>query len=76
VRNRTTCWLLWSGLIVFGIVLGADAQTIHYIRTQKAHHAKMGFDEEFRRILEKHGISAEDFIRPLRGLSRGATGFC
>jgi hypothetical protein len=47
--------------------------TVHYINTQKEHHAKMGFDEEFRGFLEKHGISSEHFSRPLRGLARAIT---
>jgi len=27
-----------------------------YIRNQQAHHRKFSFEEEFRKLLEKHGV--------------------
>jgi putative transposase len=61
--RRSFAWQDAYGAFSIGISQVDD--TIRYINTQKEHHARIGFDEEFRRILEKHGISAEDFSRPL-----------
>src|SRR5262249_44589672 len=65
--RRNFAWQDAYGAFSIGISQVED--TIQYINTQKEHHAGMGFDEEMRRILEKHGISTEGFSRPLRGLS-------
>ncbi len=69
--RRSFAWQDAYGAFSIGISQVED--TIQYINTQKEHHAKIGFDEELRRILEKHEISADGFSRPLRGLSRAAT---
>jgi REP-associated tyrosine transposase len=69
--RRNFAWQDAYGAFSVGISQVED--TIQYINAQKEHHAKIGFDEELRRILEKHGISADGFSRPLRGLSRAAT---
>jgi putative transposase len=41
---------------VFSIGISQVKDTIRYINTQERHHAKFSFEEEFRRILARHGI--------------------
>ena len=40
----------------FSIGISQVERTIRYINNQTRHHAKVGFQEEFRQILERHGM--------------------
>jgi hypothetical protein len=38
----------------------AKESVISYIASQESHHRKMTFQEEFRSLLEKHGIAFDE----------------
>jgi REP element-mobilizing transposase RayT len=40
----------------FSVGISQQPDTIRYIGAQAEHHHKLGFDEEFRAFLKKHGI--------------------
>ena len=42
---------------VFSIGISQIKDTVRYINTQEQHHAKISFDEEFRRFLDRHGLT-------------------
>jgi len=42
---------------VFTIRISQVKDTIRYINTQEEHHTKISFAEEWRRILDRHGIA-------------------
>jgi len=50
-----------DGYGAFTIGISQLQTTIRYIDNQERHHARMSFDEELLRMLEKHGI------QPYRG---------
>jgi putative transposase len=53
-QARSFAWQDSYGAFSIGIAQVED--TIHYINTQEEHHRKLSFEEEFRRILGRHGI--------------------
>lgn len=57
--RRSFAWQDAYGVFTIGI--SQVKSTVGYINTQEQHHAKMSFAEEFRRILDRHGIA--DFTR-------------
>jgi REP element-mobilizing transposase RayT len=54
-ERRTFTWQDAYGAFTVGI--SQVETTVRYIQRQKQHHSKMTFEEEFRRILERHGIA-------------------
>ncbi len=52
--RRSFAWQDAYGAFTVGV--SQVKSTIQYIERQKQHHAKMTFADEFRRILERHGI--------------------
>ncbi|HLJ27306.1 MAG TPA: IS200/IS605 family transposase [Candidatus Angelobacter sp.] len=52
--KRTFAWQ--DGYGVFSIGISQVQRTIHYINHQKEHHMKVGFEDELKLILAKHGI--------------------
>ena len=42
---------------VFSIGISQMKDTVRYINTQEQHHAKFSFEEEFRRFLDRHGLT-------------------
>jgi len=44
----------------FTIGISQKASTVRYIRNQKKHHAKMNFAQEWKTILERHGLDADE----------------
>ena len=52
--GRLFAWQDAYGAFTIGV--SQIPATIRYIERQREHHAKRGFDEEFRTILRKHGI--------------------
>jgi putative transposase len=53
--GRAFAWQDAYGVFTIGISQVKD--TIRYINTQEEHHAKITFAEEWRRILDRHGIA-------------------
>ena len=49
-----------SGYGAFSVSQSAKESVICYIATQEIHHRKMTFQEEFRFLLEKHGIAFDE----------------
>jgi REP element-mobilizing transposase RayT len=45
-----------EGYGAFSVSASNLDQVIRYIQNQEAHHRKMGFEEEFRALLQKHGV--------------------
>jgi hypothetical protein len=43
-------------LVLVHIIFSTKESVISYIASQEIHHRKMTFQEEFRTLLEKHGI--------------------
>jgi putative transposase len=55
LRRRFFAWQDSYGVFTIGISQVRD--TIRYIDTQQRHHAKITFEEEFRRFLHRHGLT-------------------
>ena len=49
-----------AGYGAFTVSASAVPDVARYIRNQKKHHKSMSFEEEFRALLEKHGIEFDD----------------
>ena len=45
-----------QGYGAFSVSKSNIAAVVRYIQNQEKHHKKMGFEEEFKALLEKHGI--------------------
>lgn len=45
-----------AGYGAFSVSASQVERTIAYIRNQKEHHRKKSFQEEFRELLDKHGV--------------------
>ncbi len=54
LSRRSFAWQDAYGVFTVGI--SQVESTIRYINRQERHHAKITFAEEFRRILDRHGI--------------------
>lgn len=54
LQNRSFAWQ--DGYAAFSIGVSQVDNTVRYIQNQEQHHAKMRFDEELLRMLERHGI--------------------
>jgi hypothetical protein len=57
-RYRDFHWQ--GGYGIFSVSESKRADLIEYIQNQKEHHEKMTFQEEFRRLCEKHGIQIDE----------------
>jgi putative transposase len=53
--TRSFAWQDAYGVFTIGISQVED--TVRYINTQEEHHAKFSFEEEFRRILDRRGLT-------------------
>jgi putative transposase len=53
--RRSFAWQDAYGVFTIGISQVKD--TVRYINTQEQHHAKISFAEEWRRILDRHGLA-------------------
>lgn len=49
-----------EGYAAFSISVSHTSALVKYINEQPQHHKKMTFEEEFERLLQKHGISVKD----------------
>jgi REP element-mobilizing transposase RayT len=50
-------WFDWQdGYGAFTIGISQLQSTIRYIDNQERHHSRMSFDQELRRMLERHGL--------------------
>jgi len=49
-----------SGYGAFSVSQSARESVIEYIANQEIHHRKMTFQEEFRTIVKKHGVSFDE----------------
>ena len=54
LKHRTFEWQ--EGYGAFSVSISQMDKTIAYIQNQKEHHRKKTFQEEFRELLDKHGI--------------------
>jgi len=45
-----------EGYAAFSVSISQTDATVGYIRNQREHHAKRGFDAEFARMLERHNM--------------------
>jgi putative transposase len=59
LEHRAFAWQ--DGYAAFSIGISQLGNTIRYINNQERHHKRMTADEELARMLERHGISAEEF---------------
>lgn len=53
-NRRTFAWQDSYG--AFSIGISQIESTLRYIKNQERHHRKIRYDDEFRQILERHGI--------------------
>jgi putative transposase len=49
-----------SGYRAFSVSKSVKESVISYIASQESHHRKMTFQEEFRSLLQKHGIAFDE----------------
>ena len=49
-----------SGYSAFSVSYSLMQKTKMYIRNQKQHHKKMGFEEEYRLMLQRHGLKYDE----------------
>ena len=49
-----------EGYGAFSLGISQVERTVSYIQSQKEHHKKLTFQEEFRQILKKHGIEYDE----------------
>jgi putative transposase len=57
-ERRDFAWQEGYGAFTVGI--SQIEATVHYIRTQKEHHRKRTFEEEFLSFLKRHGIEYDE----------------
>ena len=57
-RHRLFQWQVKYG--AFGVSVSQLDKTAQYIKSQEAHHRKMGFQEEFLALLKKHRIAYDE----------------
>jgi hypothetical protein len=57
-----------EGFGYFSVSQSNVPAVIHYIQNQPEHHRKMSFEEEWKALLEKHGLSE---YQPSRGAGLG-----
>lgn len=71
VKTATTVWLknrdaaladfAWqAGYGAFSVSESNTDAVRHYIATQREHHARVSFQDEYRTLLTKHGISFDE----------------
>ena len=64
IKTNSSSWMkefvddfAWQqGYSGFGVSKSNIPTVVRYIKNQERHHRKMTFEEEFRALLEKHGI--------------------
>ena len=70
MKSRSSRWVhetfpelatfAWQdGYAAFSVSRSIMPRVIRYVETQREHHAKMTFEEEFKTLLEKHGIALD-----------------
>jgi putative transposase len=62
IKTSSSRWMgrefAWQpGFGLFGVSASNLETVIRYIRTQKEHHKKMTFEQEFIALLKKHGVA-------------------
>ena len=69
VKKSSSKWMKTQGVPLFSWQNGYGVFSVSesngdavrkYIENQQAHHCKVGFQEEFRRFLEKHGVEYDE----------------
>jgi len=61
VKNKGHSHFGWqNGYGAFSVSQSARDSVIAYIASQEQHHRRMTFQEEFRRLLEKHGMAFDE----------------
>jgi REP element-mobilizing transposase RayT len=49
-----------EGYAAFSVSHSATNQVVQYIQRQHEHHAKVGFEQELRALLDRHGIKYDE----------------
>ena len=49
-----------EGYAAFSVSISHTDALVKYINNQQEHHKRVSFEEEFERILKKHGLSLSD----------------
>ena len=57
-RLRGFAWQ--DGYCAFTVIKRDVPEVIQYIRNQREHHRKKSFQEEYRELLEKHGVEYDE----------------
>jgi len=57
-RLRDVTWQ--DGYAAFSVSASATPAVVDYIQNQRVHHQRLSFQEEFRLLLEKHGIEFDE----------------
>jgi putative transposase len=57
LRQRSFAWQ--DGYSAFTIGISQLPATIRYIENQERHHARTSFDDELKKMLDRHGIKLE-----------------
>ena len=61
LKNKGHSHFGWqSGYGAFSVSKSVKESVISYIASQESHHRKMTFQEEFRSLLQKHGIAFDE----------------
>jgi len=61
VKSKVPSNFSWqTGYGVFSVSESAKEPVISYIANQEEHHRSMTFQEEYRRLLERHGIRFDE----------------
>jgi putative transposase len=61
VKSKGNSHFSWqSGYGAFSVSQSAKESVISYIARQESHHRRMTFQQEFRSLLDKHGIAFDE----------------
>ncbi len=71
VKMSTSKWLKTKGVMLsklqwqsgygaFSVSASQVASIVDYIKNQEEHHRDVSFEDEFRRLLEKHGVAFDE----------------
>ncbi|WP_186407593.1 transposase [Candidatus Accumulibacter aalborgensis] len=60
-RNPALAAFAWqAGFGVFSVSTSALERTSHYIASQEEHHKQRTFQDEYRTLLQKYGVAADE----------------
>ena len=59
-RNTHSLFAWQSGYGAFSVSHSARASVMQYIARQQEHHQRMNFEQEFRKLLNRHGVGYDE----------------